>query len=103
MKAPAPLGDDDQAAPWLSPHEIAAKLGVSPQRIGQTINRLGLRGNLGGYVRAVIVRKQGLWFIEGYVYSSKAVQMIVDQLTDDGHIPLRSVSTGTVHKQAGPP
>jgi hypothetical protein len=65
MNAPAPSGDDDHRPPWLSPSQIAAKLGVSSERIGHTINRLGLRGNLGGYVRAVIVRKGHLWFIQG--------------------------------------
>jgi hypothetical protein len=101
MNATAPSVDDNHPPPWLSPHEIAAGLGVSAERIGQTITRLGLRGNLGGYARAVIVRKAGLWFIEGYIYSSKAVQMIIDQLADDGHRPRTVAPTGFLHRQAG--
>jgi hypothetical protein len=101
MNAPAPSVDDEHPPPWLSPPEIAAELGVSPQRIGQTINRLGLRGNLGGFVRAVIVKKGRLWSIEGYVYSSKAVRMIADQLVDDGFIPRTVASAGPHHRRAG--
>jgi prophage antirepressor-like protein len=76
---------------WSSPTEIAGRLGVTPQRVGITITKLGLRGNIEGLARAVVSKATGHQrTVTSYVYSPRAVQQITDELTG-GRSPLRLV------------
>jgi prophage antirepressor-like protein len=76
---------------WSSPVEIADKLGVTAQRVGLTITKLGLRGNIQGLARAVVSKATGHQrTVTSYVYSPRAVQQITDELTG-GRNPLRLV------------
>jgi prophage antirepressor-like protein len=74
---------------WASPSEIAGKLGVTAQRVGRTITKLGLRGNIEGFARAIVNKAAGHQrTVTSYVYSPKAVQQIADELADGGLCPL---------------
>jgi prophage antirepressor-like protein len=72
--------------PWLSPSEIADEFGVSPLRIGLTVTKLGIRGDIKGIARPVVEGRA----IKGYLYSPRAVQQIADQLAYERHIPRRA-------------
>jgi prophage antirepressor-like protein len=75
---------------WSSPSEIARQLGVTAHRVGLTITKLGLRGNIEGLARAIVNKAAGHQrTVTSYVYSPKAVQQIADQLANDGYIPRR--------------
>jgi prophage antirepressor-like protein len=77
---------------WSSPTEIAGRLGVTPQRVGITITKLGLRGNITGLARAVVSKATGHQrTVTSYVYSPRAVQQITDELIAGGGSTLRLV------------
>jgi prophage antirepressor-like protein len=77
---------------WSSPTEIAGRLGITPQRVGLTITKLGLRGNIAGLARAVVNKATGHQrTVTSYVYSPKAVQQITDELTGGARSPLTLV------------
>ena len=68
---------------WESPSEIAARLGVSAQRVGLTITELNLRGNHPGLSKAIVNKAQGHQrTVTSYLYSPQAVQRIEQCLSE---------------------
>ncbi len=62
---------------WLSPTLIGQQLGVSAQKVGRVITRLGLRGNHPGLARAVVNKARGHdRTVITYLYSPAAVARI---------------------------
>lgn len=62
---------------WLSPTQIAERLGVSKQKVGRVITGLGLRGNKPGLARAILNKAQGSnRTVVTYLYSPDAVVRI---------------------------
>ncbi len=62
---------------WLSPTRIGEQVGVSPQKVGRVITKLGLRGNHPGLARAVVNKARGHdRTVITYLYSPAAVQQI---------------------------
>ena len=67
---------------WLSPTQIAERLGVSPQKIGRVITKLGLRGNKRGLARAILNTARGSGrTVVTYLYSPDAVVRIEAVIT----------------------
>ena len=87
---PSPSAVDDLAVPWLPPPKIADELGVSPQRVGGTITKLGLRGSIAGLGCAVESKSAGPQrTVTSYVYPPRAVPKIADQWANYGPFPPR--------------
>jgi prophage antirepressor-like protein len=62
---------------WLSPTRIGKQFGVSAQKVGRVISRLGLRGNRPGLARAVVNKARGHdRTVITYLYSPAAVSQI---------------------------
>ena len=74
-----PPTDDD----WLSPTQIGALLGLSAQKVGRLITRLGLRGNHAGLARSIVNKARGHdRTVITYLYSPAAVSRIEAVLED---------------------
>lgn len=72
---------------WCSPTEIAARLGVSPQRVGRAITELGLRAELPGLARSVEQPVPGLDRLAVcWLYSPEAVRRVEAALTAQGFV-----------------
>jgi prophage antirepressor-like protein len=76
--------DDDFAAlrpptedTWISPTEIAKRIGTTPARVGRIITELGLRGNIDGLSRGIVNKaRHSDRTVVSYVYSPEAVAQI---------------------------
>ena len=74
-----PPTDDD----WLSPTQIGALLGLSAQKVGRLITRLGLRGNHAGLARSIVNKARGHdRTVITYLYSPAALSRIEAVLED---------------------
>ena len=72
---------------WCSPTEIAARLGVSPQRVGRAVTQLGLRADLPGLARSVEQPVPGLDRLAVcWLYSPEAVRRVEAALTAQGFV-----------------
>lgn len=72
---------------WQSPSDIAARLGISSQRVGRTISELGLRGNYPGLSKAIVNKAKGHdRTVTSYLYSPDAVIRIESSLSKNGWI-----------------
>jgi len=68
-----PATDDD----WLSPTEIAERMGVTVARVGRIITELGLRGNIEGLAKAIVNKSRSSnRTVTSYLYSPAAVARI---------------------------
>lgn len=73
---------------WTSPSDIAKRLGVSANRVGRTISKLGLRGDIPGMTKAIMNKaRHSDRNVVSYLYSPAAVARIEDGLRQDGHLP----------------
>ena len=73
-----PPTEDD----WASPTAIGQRLGVSAQKVGLAITRLGLRGNHAGLAKAIVNKARGHQrTVVSYLYSPAAVKQIEAELT----------------------
>jgi prophage antirepressor-like protein len=72
---------------WKSPSDIAARLGISSQRVGRTISELNLRGNHPGLSKAIVNKAKGHdRTVTSYLYSPEAVRRIENSLSENGWI-----------------
>jgi len=72
-----PVVEDD----WLSPSQIAERLGVSANAVGRAITKLELRGNIAGMARAIMNKATSCdRNVVSYLYSPAAVARIQARL-----------------------
>jgi hypothetical protein len=73
LSALKPATEDD----WLSPTQIAERMGVTVARVGRIITELGLRGNIEGLAKAIVNKsKSSNRTVTSYLYSPAAVAQI---------------------------
>jgi len=73
---------------WIAPAVIGKRLGVSANRVGRSISKLNLRGDIPGMARPILnTVKNGSRNVTSYLYSPAAVQKITDHLEGGGHLP----------------
>lgn len=67
---------------WLTPTQIGDRLGVSANKVGRIITKLGIRGNHPGIARSALNKaKTSDRNVNTYQYSPDAVKMIREELT----------------------
>ena len=75
-------------AGWQPPAEIAKRMGVSANRVGRAISKLGLRDDIPGMAKPIMNKaSHSDRNVVSYLYGPDAIGRIEDQLRSDGHLP----------------
>ena len=72
---------------WRSPSALASRWGVSVQRVGRTITKLGLRQEREGFAISILnVARKTNRQVTTWLYSPEAIALIAAELVAQGHI-----------------